>query len=490
MIHRKDTSCLPVYLTTRLPRLFSRFLFSLLFGLCRCFRLITKLDCLSKSPAQPSFWRRLWLSSCGSCGELGRSTGGRSTLTMKSVPTPKALWFRGFISLLLLFFWPLQSSASVDLPARFAPCAIFQSDIKAAVSRRWPDNFQYPAVWRAQLYQESLCNPKASSHVGAGGIAQFMKGTQRDVARRLGIDFDRYDARQAIDAGAYYQNKMTRPFRRRGRTPEQAYELGAASYNSGLGNVLKAQRFCKNARLWHEISPCQNQATGHHAVETITYVSRIKRWTNQAENTRPWNVPDGWRGEITQHRRTQLHNMVPARRWFTGMSWCTYFPLWDGYATAGHCHDEIAVGGMAPPFLAGKSVSTAPGLIDAALYGVTFPKSAPRALQEGESVETIGYPAGSDTLTYRKGDAYFKRSNGGDDYKTGGWIIVLEAGPRPTFEREPVVGGQSGSPGLSSAGEPLCIVVNQNGLVDLNSDGRADNSFDCVSLRDAWSVLK
>lgn len=415
-------------------------------------------------------------------------------LEMTSPLIAKRKWRVSLISLLLLLCWPLQSFASVDigveLPPRFKACAIHQADIVKAVKRRFPKDFQYPAVWRAQLYQESLCDPSASSHAGAGGIAQFMRGTQREVGKRLGIDFDRYNARQAIDAGAYYQNRVTHTFRRRNRTPAQAYELGAASYNSGLGNVLKSQRLCDNARLWDDIAPCQNKVTGRHAAETITYVSRIKRWTNEAEDARPWNVPAGWRKTVTAPRRQALYNGLPVRRWFTGQSWCTYFPLWGGWATAGHCLDEVRAAGTPPPFLDGLEVKHAPLVIDAALYGVSFPKEGPAPMIEGESIETIGFPAGSDALTYRKGRAYFKRADGGEAYEYGGFIIVLETGPRPTFEREPVVGGQSGSPGLNAKGIPVCIVVNQNGLTDLTGDGRPDNSFDCVALSDVWEVLK
>lgn len=383
-----------------------------------------------------------------------------------------------------------SSGFNPDAPKRFAPCEPYWGDIVKAVERRFPDDFQYPAVWASQLYQESLCNPAANSPAGAGGFAQFMKATARDMSKRLGIDFDRYDARQAIDAGAYYQARLTKTFRRRGRHPEQAYELGAASYNSGLGNVLKSQKLCGGARLWAGVSACQDKVTGRHAAETITYVKRIKRWTNEMEDSRPWAVPELWRQEVTGARRHALADEVPVRRWFTGQSWCSYFPYAGGFVTAGHCHDEVQQGGLAPPFLAGLEVTAAAGAIDAAAYGVDFAAASPPVMRAGMSVETIGYPAGSDGLAYRKGAAYIRRQDGGESYEHGGWIVTLEAGPRPTFEREPVVGGQSGSPGLDKDGNPVCIVVNQNGQTDLTRDGRPDNSFDCVALSDAWEILR
>ncbi|RKQ68933.1 transglycosylase-like protein with SLT domain [Litorimonas taeanensis] len=399
---------------------------------------------------------------------------------------------------LLWCLWLAPSSSASDQvgpvwPSKFTACEVYIDDIRAAVSRRFPDDFQYPTVWAAQLYQESLCNPAARSPAGAGGIAQFMSATAGDISKQFGFDFDRFNARQAIDKGAYYQAKRTAPWRRRYRTPEQAHELGLCAYNAGMGNCLKAQKLCGDARLWKDIAPCQGRVTGRHAAETIQYIKRIKQFSNEISDASPWDIPTGWRQEITQSRRQALFSDLPVQRHFTGQSWCSFFPLWGGWATAGHCHDEIErakqTHGFPPPFLDGLTPSYA-SEIDAAFYGVSFPKTSPRNIEAGEIVEIIGYPAGADGLAYRKGYAYLKRASGGETYAMGGYIVVFETGPRPTFEREPVVGGMSGSPGLDSHGQPICIVVNQNGQTDLTGDGRPDNSMDCVSLADAWEVLR
>lgn len=358
------------------------------------------------------------------------------------------------------------------------------------MAKRFPRDFQYPLTWTAQLYQESLCDPAAKSPAGAGGIAQFMTATAGDISRRFGYDFDRFDARQSIDKGAYYQAKRSAPFRRRHRTPEQAHEWGLCSYNAGIGNCLKAQRFCENARLWADAAPCLVQVTGDHSIETRQYVRRIKSFTNEMGDAVPWEVPEGWRKEFTLAQRVSLASRVDVRRYFTGSSWCTYFAFRGGYVSASHCHAEVSKSEFSPPFLDGLPVRAAAGQIDAVFYGVDMSGRPPRDIIDGEPIETIGYPAGSDALTYRKGRAYVKRSNGGDDYDRGGWIVVFDAGLRPTFEREPVVGGQSGSPGFNAAGEIVCIVVNQNGQTDLNGDKRPDNSMDCVSLHDVWEVFQ
>lgn len=56
--------------------------------------------------------------------------------------------------------------------------------------------------------------------------------------------------------------------------------LGVAAYNSGLGNIIKAQTLCTvgpvtTALFFSQIAPCLPRVTGNNAKETITYVARI-----------------------------------------------------------------------------------------------------------------------------------------------------------------------------------------------------------------------
>ncbi len=93
-----------------------------------------------------------------------------------------------------------------------------------------------------------------------------------------------FNPRLAIRAGAYYQGKLRRTWLAQGRTPYDRNDLGAASYNAGLGNVLKAQRLCGDARLWSVIGSCMHMVTGdRNAHETLTYVERINRWWRMME---------------------------------------------------------------------------------------------------------------------------------------------------------------------------------------------------------------
>ena len=122
----------------------------------------------------------------------------------------------------------------------------------------------------------------AVSLAGARGLAQFMPATWVDIARELRIAGTPHD-QVAIDAGAYYMSKLRRTWRR-DRTALERNAMAQASYNAGVGNILKAQELCGGARLWPAVRECLRLATGHaNAAETITYVARIEKWWRQME---------------------------------------------------------------------------------------------------------------------------------------------------------------------------------------------------------------
>ncbi len=171
-------------------------------------------------------------------------------------------------------FWP-----SPSWPLGFTDK--YDREIQQAVKRWWPE-LPYWKLWKAQLYQESKLDPAAVSHAGARGLAQFMPATWGDIAHELGLRGSPHDP-DAIEAGAYYMAKLRRVWRAE-RTPLQRHDLAAASYNAGAGNVLKAQRFCGNARLWEGIGSCLPRVTGEtNGHETQTYVARIAKWWRQLE---------------------------------------------------------------------------------------------------------------------------------------------------------------------------------------------------------------
>lgn len=151
----------------------------------------------------------------------------------------------------------------------------FDPQIRAASAQYLPGR---PWLeWRAQLYQESRLDPAAVSPVGARGLAQFMPGTWTEVARQLRLPPGTSPHQDiAIQAGAYYMARLraswTAP-----RPDDDRQRLAQASYNAGLGNILRAQQRCGGA-TWAEISPCLQAVTGRHAAETLGYVTSIARW--------------------------------------------------------------------------------------------------------------------------------------------------------------------------------------------------------------------
>lgn len=130
-------------------------------------------------------------------------------------------------------------------------------------------------LFKAQLYQESLLDPTAQSPAGAEGIAQFMPGTWADVSRQLGFgSVSPYVSKYAIPAGAFYMGRLRRSWSAP-RPEADRHSLAMASYNAGIGNLLKAQKVAGGANGYAEIIKALPQVTGHYSKETITYVERI-----------------------------------------------------------------------------------------------------------------------------------------------------------------------------------------------------------------------
>ena len=111
-----------------------------------------------------------------------------------------------------------------------------------------------------------------------------MPASWQDVVR--GLQWDRgaspFDARLAIEAGAFYQAQLRGKWRKEGRTSLERNDLGLCAYNRGLGNCLKDQAECRNGFLWKDIEPC----TAKHTMETVIYIKRINEFWQRMEVTR------------------------------------------------------------------------------------------------------------------------------------------------------------------------------------------------------------
>lgn len=167
-------------------------------------------------------------------------------------------------------------AAAKTFPSRY------DGDIKAAVEHWWPD-YPHWTAWKAQLYQESRLDAAAVSPVGAKGLAQFMPGTWAGVARQLRLPPGTSPVQDiAIDAGAYYMVQLRRSWHSP-RPTDDRHMLAQASYNAGLGNILKAQERCGKPALYAEIVACLPAVTGIHSRETLGYVQRIRQWRGMME---------------------------------------------------------------------------------------------------------------------------------------------------------------------------------------------------------------
>lgn len=175
--------------------------------------------------------------------------------------------FSRFLCTLVCVLSVSASCLATSFPAKY------DRHIKASAGRYLPG-----IDWRllkAQYYQESHLDPEAISPVGAAGIAQFMPATWAEIASKMQmVGVSTFSAIHSIDGGAYYMAKMRRSWKSK-RPEADRHSLAMASYNAGLGNILKAQKHCDGVLLYVGIIECLPAITGRHSAETITYVRRI-----------------------------------------------------------------------------------------------------------------------------------------------------------------------------------------------------------------------
>ena len=130
-------------------------------------------------------------------------------------------------------------------------------------------------LFKSQLWQESRLKPDAVSPAGAGGIAQFMQPTWDDYAEKAGYKgASRFDPEASIMTGAYYMAYLIDEWHVE-RPDVDRHCLAMASFNAGLGNILKAQKLAGDPSLYAPIIKKLPEVTGDHSRETISYVGKI-----------------------------------------------------------------------------------------------------------------------------------------------------------------------------------------------------------------------
>jgi membrane-bound lytic murein transglycosylase F len=132
---------------------------------------------------------------------------------------------------------------------------------------------------KAESIAESALDPKAVSRVGAQGLMQFMPATWPEARRgaKLAADASPFDPAPAILAGAWYLGHLRAQWKAP-RSEADRRKLAQASYNAGIGNILKAQKLANGAADYASIIARLPEVTGAaNAHETTTYVDRIER---------------------------------------------------------------------------------------------------------------------------------------------------------------------------------------------------------------------
>lgn len=184
---------------------------------------------------------------------------------------------------------PSSSSSSIDgkvIYKRFTskdvllPYDDYDNQIKY-----WVEYYELGVPWywvKAQLIQESMLNNKAVSYMGAMGLGQFMPDTWKDMERKLwgGSKQDPFDPIYNIQATVYYDKWLMSQW----KTPRplaDKWSLTLASYNAGLGNVLKAQKLA-NSILYAPTEQVLHLITGNsNSGQTKDYVDRIWKYSRR-----------------------------------------------------------------------------------------------------------------------------------------------------------------------------------------------------------------
>lgn len=160
-----------------------------------------------------------------------------------------------------------------------------------------------------------------------------------------------------------------------------------------------------------------------------------------------------------------------------------YGTVWDYCnVTIGARHVDEETRGVPPPAALGAALPTSPD-IDAVFYGSDWNCEFARNPIDGERIWLMGYPAGSDALSTRRGTVFLKRS------ATDTYIILFDPYSLADFLGEPVSGGMSGGLVMSEDLEPIGILITQNSQFDSDKDGESENGADVVGLKTAFDIL-
>lgn len=186
--------------------------------------------------------------------------------------------------------------AKVRIPAA---SALYRHRVEQAAARAWGVDAS-PARLAAQLHQESGWRPTAKSHVGAGGIAQFMPATARWMAEQFPAElagFDPWNPQQAILAAALYDKWLLDRVQPIGHAPMSQctrWNFALRGYNGGESWLLRERGLTVagrgNANDWRSVERFRARGTAAHH-ENVGYPRRILL------TLEPAYIAAGWPGK-------------------------------------------------------------------------------------------------------------------------------------------------------------------------------------------------
>lgn len=175
---------------------------------------------------------------------------------------------------------PAQAQSRVAIPEA---SALYRHRVEQAVADVWGVNAS-PARLAAQLHQESGWRPKATSSVGAQGVAQFMPATAKWIAElfpdKLG-QFDPWDAQQAILAAAIYDKWLLDRVQPLGWTRMSEctrWNFALRGYNGGEQWLLRDRGLAVANKAdpndWRSVERFRTRSVSNHQ-QNIDYPRRI-----------------------------------------------------------------------------------------------------------------------------------------------------------------------------------------------------------------------
>ena len=143
-------------------------------------------------------------------------------------------------------------------------------DIFRAAIKRLPPGYNNDwCLLKAQCYIESHLRANVESDQGAKGVCQLLDTTFNEQQARKRFYGDVWDPKPNIMQAAGYMSWIIDQWYAE-RTDESRLRLSWASYNWGLGNVLRAQVKSRGARDWEDMEV-------HAPEETRNYVLKIEK---------------------------------------------------------------------------------------------------------------------------------------------------------------------------------------------------------------------